>query len=84
MSKWQPIETAPKNPAGQMHGPDVLVWEGEYRQIHTAYWGSHFYQGAIVDGWVCKLTGPFRREATRRGITHWMPLPAPPQKEKDR
>ncbi len=64
---WQPIETAPKD-------TKVLVYVPRLQEITVAYlaeyycdgdWGWH-YEGAEA------LTIDFP-------VTHWMPLPAPPQ-----
>ena len=77
MSEWQPIETAPKD--GTMvlvsNGKDIAV--GAYAV--QEYWGYEDEPGA---------PGLFRKVLKERyaiwdaegicGLTHWMPLPAPP------
>jgi hypothetical protein len=76
MSKWQPIETAPKTPKR------VLLWGTAYGDpiIATAYWdddpacphchGWHFIQAD--DGMEYVL------EPDEVVYTHWMPMPEPP------
>ena len=67
MSKWQPIETAPKD------GTKVLVWRPSI--------GTHYEEPkeliahADVDVWV---EGNWWRSRCNQQPTHWMPLPAPP------
>ncbi len=62
-TKWQPIETAPKD------GDWVLSWDGECLAI--VHW-SEYYEGFIVshdaEEYAWQNYSP----------THWMPLPEPP------
>lgn len=80
---WQPIESAPRD------GTQVLVWSDElYIKPYIAWWGVD--QNAPEDGneqeeW---LTGDGDSWSTGYyytpcNPTHWMPLPAPPQTEKE-
>jgi hypothetical protein len=67
MSKWQPIETAPKD------GTTILLAHRFWRQC-----GIGMYQKGL--GWLhiasmSKVPHPHL-------LTHWMPLPEPPTKEK--
>lgn len=67
---WQPIETAP-NVAWRDRGPEALVWSpqlgikvGEIGNWPDGPRGNvGAYHGCAVRDW---------------GVTHWMPLPAPP------
>ena len=70
MSEWQPIETAPKG------FTDVLVFARGHILIgHQNNYGD----------WVCHdrsedpTTHIYLDTAEEAGITHWMPLPEPPQ-----
>lgn len=83
MSEWHPIETAPKD------GTDVDLWvnqNGYFFRIPDCFWGRSDW---LADGWVY-----FKRDysETHRdclanveydfgvgSVTHWMPLPDPPQ-----
>lgn len=65
MTKWQPIEMAPKD------GTEVLVWDGSIRQI-----SKFTVAGLDFDGHWWDAEGYWIS-----GITHWMPLPEPPTEE---
>lgn len=84
MSEWQLIETAP---AGFPDGDEsedptkLLVWVAN---------GGHDGKGVVDFGWVYigRRTGNRRPRASSHSggdwhITHWMPLPAPPQEDYD-
>lgn len=62
MSEWQPIETAPKD--------ETLVLAVNSKGTQRVCWWAH-------GGWVFyqKYAGP---HSELLGVTHWMPLPAPP------
>lgn len=75
MSKWQPIETAPKD------GTWIISWNGdevapaswgdnsEYQRGEVGWcYGSPWYGGTLYDGINIMKTQP----------THWMPLPDAP------
>lgn len=78
MSDWLPIETADKT-AGSMllfgcidpdHRFSAIRWDKP--SVFTGYWDS------LDEAWCASGStweGPFMR------VTHWMPLPAPPQGE---
>ncbi len=68
MSDWQPIETAPRD------GTVILVWDND--TVMTANWyeppkphesprWEHNWNGEVLEDCF--------------PITHWMPLPEPPQ-----
>lgn len=70
MSKWQPIETAPKD------GTSVLLWfpsrqgyvgRQDCVPCHWSEWGGGVWENAT--------SGHMQSDTP----THWMPLPAPPQ-----
>jgi hypothetical protein len=66
MRGWQPIETAPRN------GTRVLVWGPRF----VVQIDSHEPPcGHGCDSEGC-AESPFMA-----GVTHWMPIPAPPQEE---
>ena len=86
MSKWQPIETAPKD------GTQFMAYQADDGRGHSFFavarmlreeW--HAYEP--IDG-----TDTYRREKKSRLVmvpdhhwfkpTHWMPLPAPPEAEE--
>jgi hypothetical protein len=85
MSEWQPIETAPKDGTIILLADDHTVaagfyWAGNKRQ----YTG---FQDLIDDPKFCWLVldSDVNREPLNayksggfNGITHWMPLPSPP------
>jgi hypothetical protein len=66
---WRAIETAPKD------GTAVLVSEGRF--CYSVEWNEEFDWWAVDDN---KL-GPFRLRG--QAPTHWMPLPPPPDAEKE-
>ncbi|GGD30989.1 DUF551 domain-containing protein [Aureimonas glaciei] len=81
MSKWQPIETAPKD------GTIVDLWHDEFGRNANCYWGVPQHEcgeaGRYCDsdwhdtpeGWV---DSAYNQTTFLDGFTHWMPLPAPP------
>ncbi len=80
MSKWQPIETAPKD------GTIILLAETNFQ--NETSWDR--YSNIDIGAWEEKLPGapPDETEfwwASNYGRvenpTHWMPLPAPPQED---
>lgn len=70
--KWEPIETAPKD------GTPILVTNGI--GVFDAYWER---RGAITQtdspGWVDGETDKYEDLVVFHTLTHWMPLPSPPQ-----
>lgn len=62
---WQPIGTAPKD------GTWVLTYSGH--GIHAAHYFSFL-------GWQLFETAEYDNEySTLDDVTHWMPLPSPPE-----
>lgn len=75
---WQPIETAPKNEAGEFLGPDILIYYTVNGLPWPAYWGPS--ADSRVDGaWISHDDDC--REFSTEHVTHWMPLPAAPNLE---
>lgn len=74
MTNWQPIETAPKNEAGEMLGPTILIWYAEDKLPWPAYWGP--CPGATAEGAWLSLDDD-DRSFEIECVTHWMPLPVP-------
>jgi len=71
--QWQPIETAPKDFVTEFDGwngkrvPNVIWAHPEYEAKGEYAWCRPFYEPN--HGWTMERV---------RGLTHWMPLPAPP------
>jgi hypothetical protein len=70
MSDWLPIETAPKD------GTAVLLWlpDGFWlndENVVTGFWSE--------DDWYFSDTDSHPIGAFGKAVTHWMPLPEPPQ-----
>jgi hypothetical protein len=69
MGEWKLIETAPKGRIA------VLVYRADNRCAYTAVWNDelktwvHFGMGAVL------MVGG--------EVTHWMPLPEPPEQESE-
>lgn len=76
VSPWQPIETAPKN------GQIIDIWcrvpeiHGEsYDRIADCWYSAGRWWGYDENGNdICRLK--------MNSVTHWMPLPEPPEVEK--
>ena len=67
MSEWQPIESAPKD------GAYILAyWHNEFGKWYGVLVWSPDYEGWAVE----PHFEPISEENT---ITHWMPLPEPPE-----
>jgi hypothetical protein len=77
--EWRPIETAPKD------GSFIMVWVDHpgsefcpepFARVDLAYWdeGTTTPGFERTPGWACHWIGT---------PTHWMPLPAPPQRVKE-
>ena len=78
MSKWQPIETIPKD------GTQVIVKHKVFGAIE-ANWNQQVY-----DECVSSFRRPFCIDSPAKGdwlypedILYWMPLPEPPEEEND-
>ena len=67
MTEWQPIETAPKD------GRQILVFDGKEMaaaEYYQAKDGSAFWEIGHSER---------ARLYLRKTLTHWMPLPEPPE-----
>jgi hypothetical protein len=71
LGAWQPIETAPRD------GRRVLVWIADSHTGH-AFAKLWFYS---TDG---RLGGGAEGYNGDWNITHWMPLPSPPNERRER
>ena len=79
MSKWQPIETAPKDGRQLLmfcddYDPAVFVASFGWTDLpknHADYW----------EGWIFAEEILASHTETEPEPTHWMPLPAPPAEE---
>ena len=80
MTEWQPIKTAPKNDAGEMLGPTILIWYQANELPWPAYWGP--CPDAHAEGAWLSLDDDIRAFETEC-VTHWMPLPEPPHRRPD-
>ena len=76
---WQPIETAPKNKAGEFWGPTILVWCDADNLPWPAYWAQAQKTGDSDQGTWFLADGVGDCEFRRSDITHWMPLPPKPE-----
>lgn len=79
MTEWQPISTAPKNDAGEMLGPTILIWDAASDLPWPAYWGP--CPDAPAEGAWLSLDGDIRA-FEMSCVTHWIPLPEPPHSER--
>lgn len=77
MSEWQPIETAPRNPAGELYGPRLVLWHSEEPFMVIGRWLS---DGEWLPDDTTTDAGYWREECMGHEIkpTHWM-LPEPPR-----
>ena len=71
--EWQPIETAPKDFSSVIDG-----WNGS--RVPDMVWGRPTYD----DGDICWCSQEYEQNygwilERVTGLTHWMPLPEPPQ-----
>lgn len=66
---WQPIETAPKD------GSKILACRVTVYQPETVVWASYHPNAQGKECWrTSSVCGDKRQH-----LTHWMPLPTPPQ-----
>ena len=76
-SKWQPIETAPKN------GMPILAWGDILGTVAEYAWSPRYNRWAATHGGedVIEYQGDFGTEYKfeRGTLTHWKPLPRPPE-----
>lgn len=80
MSEWQPIETAPKNERWILafqsvlgSVPAVVRWDRHYRCFITVE-DEEFLADSTEHDLSVRID-----ENHRWGLTHWMPLPDPPE-----
>ncbi|MDN5503249.1 MAG: DUF551 domain-containing protein [Comamonas sp.] len=73
---WQPIESAPKDVCTEFDG-----WNGE--RVTNVSWGWPDYHPKEKRCWIRSVyeTGYGWISEEVHGLTHWMPLPAPPSQE---
>ncbi len=77
---WYPIESAPKNPAGKFYGPTILVFLTADGLPWPAYWGQACKTDDATNGtWFMADDSSNNPEMGVEDVTHWMPLPEPPQ-----
>jgi hypothetical protein len=67
---WQPIETAPKD------GTEIDLWSPICKRIPDCKWLDRY-----ATGWFTRGDRGWEEISTAMiSPTHWMPLPAPPEK----
>ncbi len=71
-SKWQPIETAPKD------GTQIDLWCSFSERRHTDMCWSDFYTQHTSPADKLPSWGPKIRNGYPRNFTHWMPRPKTP------
>lgn len=79
MMKWQTMETAPKD------GTRILVHSNEFyhdSEMAVVYWKELKTYHGIYGNWEVTCFGGHDAESEVEP-THWMPLPEPPDTEKD-
>jgi hypothetical protein len=77
---WRPIETAPKDGTevdlyGSWRNQDGSIYRGRFPSCE---WGELASGG---QAWLYDGIGLVEHSANQARITHWMPLPEPPQSE---
>lgn len=77
MSDWQPMSSAPVNPAGEAYGPEVLIWCTADGLPWPAYYDPRYFWDDRDPGpaWVMPDSGEAIAPEDAGG---WMPMPAPP------
>lgn len=83
MSEWQPIETAPKMKRVLLFAVTDRAEDGTVRnwQMETGGWHSGFAdQRSKEAGYTPWQWGGRQVKSYEVQPTHWMPLPAPPEK----
>ena len=78
MTEWRPIDTAPDD------GP-VLVFQPRH-ELFEGYWMDEVMAVASRNRfgrWTIEYVSGFEWESELESgrVTHWMPLPSPPQKD---
>ena len=78
MSDWQPISTAPKNPAGEFYGPPVLIWD----KATALPWPAQWAQGGPDNTGCWRIlneyaTDPKEVEIWPEDALKWQPIQPP-------
>lgn len=76
--EWQPIETSP---IGEDH--PVLVWDGSFITVAHRVVHKDGDPRRCYDCWYVHNSYGFNEDGCIYGVTHWMPLPAPPQEDPE-
>lgn len=72
MNEWISVkDRLPEITEGLSTSRAVIVWQPEYKNEFCANWNNRHWQ----------IFGAFGRIV--EGITHWQPLPAPPEQQKE-
>jgi hypothetical protein len=80
---WQPIETAPRNPAGEVSGPPILLWNEYNRKIYHGFWTTCISNERLTTGWAIWSSVDVKHPIDfQKRITHWMPPPEPPAEKE--
>lgn len=83
MSKWQPIETAPKN--GTLVDLWIINHLGAGQRLLHCRWEQDYEDEGRWEQLYSETRGCFFTAFDERArATHWMPLPDPPENEKER
>jgi hypothetical protein len=84
-TKWQPIETAPKDKEIDAYGyliSDSGVVDNEFKRYTNCYWGERNSQYVArkygKEGWCTNGDDGWSWGVE---LTHWQPLPNPPEKK---
>ena len=72
IAQWRPIETAPKDADG------ILVYAPAYPNAPV---GEACFHEGTGWWWVGTAPGDYYADPIQPPPTHWLPLPAPPEKE---
>lgn len=72
---WKPISMAPKNQAGEMLGPTILIYNQADGLVWPAYWGPT--EDCLAEGLWCLADGSSQCFHTP-DVTHWMEWPEDP------
>ncbi len=78
---WQPIETAPRD------GTRVLIYQpnAPRQNVMEAYWAMPYEDAPEEQCWWNTPDGISGRGYTilSEAVTHWQPLPPPPEERRD-
>jgi len=76
MSKWQPIETAPRNRRILIHSMSPATG---HHSVHLVWWRSPYEGGEHLGFWEQYLWGSESHPVVPQFTHHWMDLPEPPE-----